>query len=249
MTLRQRWTQTSLPNKLLIVTGGLVAFGTLFYAGAAAFQICLMQQNARDSAAQVERLVSATNGAITKATEENSKALTKALGEDRAAFDATLSQSRDQFRQDQRPYLWIANGKTGSPGFIKLLEKDKSGFLQAFWDNSIYNFGKTPAYHVGRKFFIQVGNKHPKSQSYGEGANNPPTLIAPTGEASVKVLSSPNIIQGEIDDLQKPHSGQTINIWGTITYADSYGTNYESDLCLSRLDSGVVQYCNGNQIK
>ena len=30
MTLRRRWKQTSLPNKLLVVTGGIVALGTLY---------------------------------------------------------------------------------------------------------------------------------------------------------------------------------------------------------------------------
>jgi hypothetical protein len=49
MTLRQRWKQTSLPNKLLIITGALVAFGTVFYAGAAAVQIHILNESLRQS--------------------------------------------------------------------------------------------------------------------------------------------------------------------------------------------------------
>ena len=51
MTLRQRWKQTSLPNRLLVITGALVAFGTLFYAGAAVVQICILEESVRQSRA------------------------------------------------------------------------------------------------------------------------------------------------------------------------------------------------------
>jgi len=39
MTLRQRWRQISLANKLLVIFGGLVAFGTLVYATTSIIQI------------------------------------------------------------------------------------------------------------------------------------------------------------------------------------------------------------------
>ena len=49
MNLRQRWKQTSLPNKLLVITGALVAFGTLFYAGAAVVQIWILEESVQQS--------------------------------------------------------------------------------------------------------------------------------------------------------------------------------------------------------
>jgi len=94
MTLRERWKHTSLPNKLLVATGALVAFGTLFYAGAATVQVFLMRQAARDSAAQVERLSNATNEAIKKAVGASSESLTKSLAESKASFDAALAQEK-----------------------------------------------------------------------------------------------------------------------------------------------------------
>ena len=39
MTLRQRWSQTSLANKLSVIFGGLVAFGTLAYTATSIIQI------------------------------------------------------------------------------------------------------------------------------------------------------------------------------------------------------------------
>ena len=46
MKILQRWKQTALHNKALVVTSILVAIGTLFYTGAAIFQYCLMKQSA-----------------------------------------------------------------------------------------------------------------------------------------------------------------------------------------------------------
>lgn len=76
------------------MTSVLVAFGTLFYAEAAAFQIWLMKQASKDSAVQVERLVGTTNAAIDKAVKASSEALTEALQQNKLALDASLSQSR-----------------------------------------------------------------------------------------------------------------------------------------------------------
>ena len=53
MNLRQRWKQTSLPSQLLVMTGALVAFGTLFYAAAAVVQICILEDSVRQSQAAV----------------------------------------------------------------------------------------------------------------------------------------------------------------------------------------------------
>jgi hypothetical protein len=79
MTLLQRWRQTALHNKALVITSVLVAFGTVFYAGAAAFQIWLMKESMDDSAIQQQRLVAATNNAISKAVSESSASLKDAL--------------------------------------------------------------------------------------------------------------------------------------------------------------------------
>jgi hypothetical protein len=160
---------------------------------------------------------------------------------------SALKETHENFQKDQRPYVWIANNKSGMPTLTSLIEKPR--FFQAVWDIGISNFGKTPAYHVRREFFIQVGNKHPSVRSYGEKDTDAPAIIAPTGEVTIRVLSSPDIVQAEIGDILKPHSGQTITIRGTITYADSYGTGYDSTICLSRIDSGSVQYCEGNDTK
>jgi hypothetical protein len=54
MNVRRRWKQTSLPNKLLVTTGALVAFGTIFYAIAAVVQICILEETVRQNKAALD---------------------------------------------------------------------------------------------------------------------------------------------------------------------------------------------------
>ena len=67
MTILQRWKQSALDNKALVWSSILMAFGTLFYAGAAAFQVWLMKRSVKESAEQTERTVSALKTAIADA--------------------------------------------------------------------------------------------------------------------------------------------------------------------------------------
>src|SRR5579871_2920952 len=94
MKLIQRWRQTALHNKALVVTSVLVAFGTLFYAAAAAFQVWLMNEAAKESAAQMERLVGSINASISAAVTAGQKSLNQTLQQNQDAFDKVLSQAK-----------------------------------------------------------------------------------------------------------------------------------------------------------
>jgi len=61
MTVQQRWKQTSLPNKLLVITGALVAFGTLFYALAAGVQVWLLRESLSASSAALNASIEASH--------------------------------------------------------------------------------------------------------------------------------------------------------------------------------------------
>jgi hypothetical protein len=60
MKVTQRWKQTSLANKMLVVTSSFMAFGTVFYAGAAIFQIHILRQSAQQTSQQTEKLITAS---------------------------------------------------------------------------------------------------------------------------------------------------------------------------------------------
>jgi hypothetical protein len=120
MTLIQRWKQTAIHNKALVWTSILVAFGTLFYAAAAGFQLWLMQTSAASSAAQVDRLVMAINKGVENAIraadtatqrtlQDNRDSLTKALAQNDKELASSLKQNEDALGIQQRPWVKISN--------------------------------------------------------------------------------------------------------------------------------------------
>jgi hypothetical protein len=133
MTVKQRWGKTSLHNKALVVIGCFAALGTIFYAGAAAWQVCIMRDAARDSSAQIERLTNATNLAIKKAVDasaaetkdaikSNTEAVNAALAKNREMINAQMAQSKkaldasiDASRNDQRAWIVVSTMTSDPP--------------------------------------------------------------------------------------------------------------------------------------
>jgi hypothetical protein len=102
MTLWQRWKQTALHNKALVWASLIMALGTIFYAGAAIWQVYLMKQNAIDSASQFDRLTQATDDAIKKAVDANSKSIADAITQNKASLDDALRQNREALKDSER---------------------------------------------------------------------------------------------------------------------------------------------------
>ena len=93
MTLLQRWKNTALHNKALVWASILVAFGTLFYAGAAVFQICMMKHLARDSSSQTDKLIAKADiiaSSISTMVTDNKAA----LSDNKEAINNTLKENR-----------------------------------------------------------------------------------------------------------------------------------------------------------
>lgn len=61
MTIFQRWTQTALHNKALVLTGFIVALGTILSTGALVVQICIARENNRKTSEQIGKLIQAAN--------------------------------------------------------------------------------------------------------------------------------------------------------------------------------------------
>jgi hypothetical protein len=64
VTILQRWKQTALHNKALVGAGLIAAFGTVFYAGAAIVQVCIMNRSASESSEQIANIYSKAQGII-----------------------------------------------------------------------------------------------------------------------------------------------------------------------------------------
>lgn len=171
MTILQRWKNTALHNKALVWASVLVAFGTLFYAGAAIFQICMMKRLARDSGIQIDKMIEKADS-ISKsigtmvtdnktALEENRKAIqdtlrenredvTKVLAQNRTALEFSISQGKaaldasiEAFRLDHRPWVGISDIVTEGG-----MEEGDDFRIESL-AIVIRNSGKTPAIFLG----------------------------------------------------------------------------------------------------
>jgi hypothetical protein len=94
MTLFQRWKQTALHNKALVLTGFIVALGTLFGTGAAILQVCMMRENNRKTSEQIAKLIDAAN-TQTFAAQKIANASDK-----NAAAAEKFSASADNIREE-----------------------------------------------------------------------------------------------------------------------------------------------------
>jgi len=243
MTLIQRWKQISLPNKLLIQTGALVAFGTLFYAGAAAVQVCLMRQAARDSAAQVERLSKATDDAIKTAVDTSGQSLDKSLAQSKASFDAVVAEERaaldasakqskaaldasvDSARVDQRawmdliifaPQFFQADRPFSTNAQVKNLGKTPARSIMAGWDFTGIPRGRLPSFDDGTLHLVNFGMLPP------QGPGILPVEITPGHPDDI--LGEPRFNAIRSGDL-------TVFYWGRINYDDMFGYHHWLQFC------------------
>lgn len=69
MNIWQRWRQTALHNRALVLSSVLMAFGTVFYAGAAVIQICMFQRSSKQAAEQTDKLIAAAKISASDATQ------------------------------------------------------------------------------------------------------------------------------------------------------------------------------------
>jgi hypothetical protein len=61
MDIWQRWKQTTIANKALVLTGAAVAVGTLVSTSALVVQVCITRENNRKTSEQVGKLIESAN--------------------------------------------------------------------------------------------------------------------------------------------------------------------------------------------
>ena len=159
-----------------------------------------------------------------------------------------LGLSREQFRRDQRPYVWLTNNGLGSPELV-LNRRLAPPSGQILWTFHYTDYGKSPAYHVLTHKLIRVGIGQPFRECYGfsstpRGAGTP---VPPNKDDFGTLVSDPGITPEQYDRLIG--TDDAISIQVRIEYTDAYGCKYESNICLERLAVGSIQYCpDGNGI-
>jgi hypothetical protein len=155
----------------------------------------------------------------------------------KVAQDSIL-QSDKQFRQDQRPYIWIVNSTgMGEPQFLKnskLPAVNPTG--QILWPWHITNYGRSVAYGVTCRAFIKI-NKGPLMPNYKSELGNigpvPPNVVV-----AAATSTKPGIPFDTFTHIETFADGRTMDNGAQITlvlrfnYTDAYGTKYKSGICL-----------------
>lgn len=202
-----------------------------FYGGVAALQWRTMNESYKEIAKQTPKIAEAAGAAS------------------QANIDA-----RERFREDERPYIWFTNTGLGGPQYFPNPNTNPPTG-QVYWPYHYTDYGKTPAYGVITRRFIQLGKDKPWRESFTTKDTPPPPSkgkgppIPPGHDVYNSVISYP----GEVtpDDYAKLlKTDNAIRIRIVINYTDAYGGQYESGMCVGKLALGDIQYCpNWNYIK
>lgn len=233
-----------------MLTSVLVAFGTLFYAGAAVVQIYLMKQSAQDSAAQVERLVSAINQSIGESVQANKEALAAALRQNRDALEASILQTKsalqasteqsraalqasiDSVRLEQQPVVWVSQ----QPNKELTAQSDVGQPVSvSVWYE---NYGRSPAMITAYSADAEIGQGAVRKLHHAPWRA---ASVLPIGKVDeVNFRSEDYVTQENVDEIR---SAGGIAILVGIRYRDVRHRLYESDFCFSTGQDGIVQGC------
>ncbi|MGA2525747.1 MAG: hypothetical protein ABSF79_03920 [Smithellaceae bacterium] len=214
MILFERWKKTAIHNKALVLTGFLVAFGTLFYAGAAVFQYCLMKDTAKAAAEQTKILIGEMQNQ-TKAMQDAANATMNTV----KVAERNIKSTQEQFRLDQRAWISITKANFREP-----LDAKKKAVI----DFVVKNSGKTPALHLRGSY--ETWYQHLGTASLKVGKTISGEIAYGPGDEKVTFIGwDEPLLQAQIDLMQ---SGQEILfIEIKFIYFDIYNSKIPHHTC------------------
>jgi len=218
MRVLQRWNQTSLPNKLLVITGTLTAFGTLFYACAAILQFYVLKQSSEQTARQMDRFVveaDRISNSMQDAVARGKIAIEASAAQSKAALDSSIELARSEQR------AWV--------GVTEVISPKGSTDRFGVW---ITNSGRTPARNVIAKATTQYQSKEARFvPAYIDiSAHRSVSVIHPGMRVRVSTLATRGHLSAqEIDELNR--GTHVLYIYGVITYVDAFGRSHWSKFC------------------
>ncbi len=218
MTIWQRWKQTAIHNKALVLTSVLVAFGTLFYAGAAAFQLWLMDQSSLHTDKQVGYIIGNMNWLARSMNESVKKAEQNNREIAQNAQDA-MNAAQGQMRLDERAWV-VLRGIGPAPAL------DQPWNLSATFTNT----GKTPAKNVEWWCTVETA-KDEHSLAFRHAKFENPALLAPNDQQAcvLRPLKTPKVTQAALDQLKNPQSG--LFLYGAVIYTDVFNQSHWLTFC------------------
>jgi hypothetical protein len=228
----QSFRDRSLTVQWCLFTATMLAFGAaIWYASIASGQKVTMDRTLNEIVRQTGFADKASKGATDSA---------------KSAQDAIML-ARDNFTQDQRPYIWNTNNGLGGPEFV-LSPNTIPPTGQIVWNFHYTNYGRSPAYNLIAHSLMRVGIAQPFRESYGsQGVHFIGIPMPPNSEQFGTAVSFPSTTRDEYDRLLRIDNAIAIRVH--MEYSDAYGGRYETGICAGRLASSAIKYCEGSYIK
>jgi hypothetical protein len=213
MKLLQRWKQTAVHNKALVLTSVLVAFGTLFYAGAASFQVWLMAQGSKHTDEQLGWVIGNVNW-LARSMDLSQKTNEQGIEASGRQSQQVLQTTIDNFDLDQRAWLGITEVAT-PPELQQGTILDSTAYVT--------NTGKTPAFNLVRRAVWQIKKADDIPDPAREVSMGTPHLdgiVMPGAKRLMGICSLGAINQQRADELNS--GAYRLYIFGEITYTDAF---------------------------
>lgn len=218
MNFKQRWKQTTLSNKLMVITTAIVAFWTFFYTIVAVLQWQLMERSGEQTAFQIEKLITEANKIA-----ESSRAVSK-------QSENTLNTVIGNFRLEQR--AWVGpilvkppeyKNQDGKLVYVKEGEPIKCGLV-------IKNSGNTPAKRVEYSIVVQT-LKCPEEPTIKESTGKKDiTLLQPNMTISTSYPPITGVSKMDIEKLEKEID--RLYMYGIVRYEDIFNIEHWTKFCL-----------------
>jgi hypothetical protein len=188
------------------------------------------------------RTMNATYCEIQRQTASSENAVTEARN--------AITQSKNQFQTDQRPYVWLTGKKP--PTFADVTEFYHLKDGPVYWTVFYSNYGKSPAIEVCREIHLvhapDTFNKiydipHNTCKKKEEGA-----ILVPTGIFFSTAKTEDSITDQNYSEITSGE--ESFAVFGRFDYRDAAGGTYYSQFCLLILKGGAVGNCyNHNHVK
>jgi hypothetical protein len=169
-------------------------------------------------------------------------AAVSANGTSQKAFE----QSRKQFSEEQRPYVWVTATGLGGPEYYlppEIKPSDMSPHGQIYWTFHYTNYGKAFAKNL---IFSSSEIRLGKESHFRRSNGFIPLKVGmplPTSKDDFRtIVSEPGISKAEYDKLMNQDMGISIRM--KAIYTDLDGGDYETSMCFTRLKTGAIQYCD-----
>ena len=243
---RKRWSPRHVTAWL--AAGTLVA--TFLNVAVVFYQWTAMERQAGIMKRQTEAMEEANQ--LNRESLEHARGVAKS-GDISTAESLRLARSanentRNNFRQDQRPYIWLTRFEAPS----LFIHQKRAPLGQVTWTWRFTNYGRSPAYRV----------RYTHSMEVGEGALSRPRIfdknlataapLPPTKDDFSTSVSQPSLAITAEEFSRLGSIDNTIVVFGRFTYTDAYGAPYETSFCFSRLATGAIMYCpepHSNEIR